>query len=475
MESAHDRGFAVAGAMTADLLADLAAAVERATAGESLESFRARFREIVETHGWHGWTGEDTAAGRAWRTRVIYRTNVRTSFMAGRFAQLQAAGYKYWVYRHGGSQHPREEHLAWDGLILPAAHPFWLTHFPPNGWGCSCRVQGARSIAGAIRLGGDPSVQLAQDWDLINQKTGAPGGIDKGWAYAPGRTVADEINALIKEKAAGLPAPLAKALEDAPPPPPIFLYEAVANPVQNVAAMEKFVRGHEIADRADLKGLSAKTVGKSLRYMLEVHERFDLAPLAGLGPATRFGANQVRGANAAIFPGARNAETGNRGLFHMPTNFGSDKRYEDQAKIGSAHQAHFTAKRAKLLARPGVSDEIRRRADKMDKEGALWNWTLNATDAPDLARRKIIYHEYGHVVHMVNPRHPEMSTEINRFLQSRPISKGWSLLLSDYASDQPAEYVAEAFSLYMTGPSSSYYRIHPDLLTIFQKWDKKHG
>lgn len=90
----HDRAFMVAGATKADLLADLAAAVDKAISrGTSLEEFRADFRRIVEERGWHGWTGEDSEAGKAWRTRVIYRTNMRTSYAAGRMAQLVEGGF----------------------------------------------------------------------------------------------------------------------------------------------------------------------------------------------------------------------------------------------------------------------------------------------------------------------------------------------------------------------------------------------
>jgi hypothetical protein len=205
----HDRAFMVAGATKADLLADLAAAVEKAIAqGTSLEEFRRDFRKIVEERGWHGWTGEGTKAGEAWRTRVIYRTNMRVSYAAGRMAQLVEGGFTLWVYRHGGSVEPRIIHLGWDGLVLPPDHPFWATHAPPNGWGCSCYVVGARSFAGAQRLGGQPGKPLPDGWQAIDPKTGAPVGIDKGWAYAPGASVVQDVIAQLRTKAKQLPLPL---------------------------------------------------------------------------------------------------------------------------------------------------------------------------------------------------------------------------------------------------------------------------
>lgn len=193
----HDRGFMVAGAMKADLLAELAAAVDAAVAGgESLEQFRLRFREIVATHGWHGWTGEGTKAGEAWRTRVIYRTNTATTYAAGRWAQLKEGGFPFWVYRHGNSREPRLQHLAWDHLVLSADDPFWQSHYPPNGWGCSCYAVGARSEAGARRVGGDPSKPFDPAWRDVDPKTGEPVGISKGWGHAPGSTIADTVTSL---------------------------------------------------------------------------------------------------------------------------------------------------------------------------------------------------------------------------------------------------------------------------------------
>lgn len=207
----HDRGFMVAGAARADLLADFGAAVDKAISqGTTLDEFRRDFRSIVAKHGWTGWTGEGSAKGEAWRTKVIYQTNLRTSYMAGLHAQLVAANYKYWVYKHSGAEHPRLHHLALDGIALPPGHPFWRTHFPPNGWGCGCEVNGANTRAGIRRMGGDPDKKLPPDWDKRG-RDGNLAGISRGWDYAPGATVTHLVAAL-SEKLPQLPAPIGAAM-----------------------------------------------------------------------------------------------------------------------------------------------------------------------------------------------------------------------------------------------------------------------
>lgn len=195
--AAHDDGFMVAGAMDADLLTDLAAAVDKAIAeGRGIEEFRRDFRATVARNGWTGWTGEGSVQGEAWRVRTILRTNAYTSYAAGRFAQLQTEGYAFWVYRHGDSREPRVQHLSWNGLVLSPDHEFWATHYPPSDWGCSCYVTGASSEAMARRLGGQPGKKLPDGWQKIDLKTGAPVGIGKGWGYAPGASVAPLISAM---------------------------------------------------------------------------------------------------------------------------------------------------------------------------------------------------------------------------------------------------------------------------------------
>ena len=110
MKAQHDRSFVVAGAMASDLLEDLRQEVDKAIAGQStLEDFRAGFDDIVARHGWY------YKGGRNWRTRVIYQTNLQTSYAAGRYQQLtdpdMLKARPYWRYRHSDSVlHPRPQH-----------------------------------------------------------------------------------------------------------------------------------------------------------------------------------------------------------------------------------------------------------------------------------------------------------------------------------------------------------------------------
>lgn len=135
----HARAFVVAGATRDELLTDLRDAVDKAIAnGESLGKFQKRFGEIVKRHGW-SYNGSF-----GWRSRIIYQTNLRTSYMSGKYKQLTDPDmlqlHPFWEYRHNSIINPRETHQAWGGKIFAANDPWWRIHYPPNGWGCQCDV-----------------------------------------------------------------------------------------------------------------------------------------------------------------------------------------------------------------------------------------------------------------------------------------------------------------------------------------------
>lgn len=188
---ANARAFSVAGAMTEALLEDFRTEILRALEeGTTLKDFLASFDDIVKKHGWEH-TGEP-----GWRAQLIYETNLNTAYAAGRYEQMTEpetlAAFPYWQYVHSGSPNPREEHKAWDGIILPADDPFWDTHYPPNGWNCGCfvRVISERKLARLGRDGPDkaPAIQLRAWTDKATGRTRmVPEGIDPGFEYNVGK------------------------------------------------------------------------------------------------------------------------------------------------------------------------------------------------------------------------------------------------------------------------------------------------
>jgi len=198
----------VAGAYKADLLADFRSAVEKAIAdGTTLEEFRNDFDGIVAKHGW-SYNGS-----RDWRSEIIYSTNVRQAYNAGRWEQLtdpeQLQVLPYLTYKHGDSRVPRPMHLAWDGTTLPADDPWWNTHFPQNGWGCKCRVFGStRSEYAAAQQKGLTTAPPSP----IDPKTGEPIGIDKGFGFNVGKAAMEQDHRVLLSALQRLPPDIAARL-----------------------------------------------------------------------------------------------------------------------------------------------------------------------------------------------------------------------------------------------------------------------
>ena len=195
---AHVRAFSIAGVTRDDMLADFRAAIDKARRdGTGLKEFRRDFDAIVERTGWKfNARGSSEEARRAWRARIIYVTNMRTSYMAGRWQQMtdpDVLKYRpYWQYRHAdGVKHPRLVHLSWDGKVWLATDPVWRVIYPPNGWLCHCDVVAlsARQLARLGKTGPDPSPDLGA-YQSTDPRTGQPEtrypDIDRGWEYNVG-------------------------------------------------------------------------------------------------------------------------------------------------------------------------------------------------------------------------------------------------------------------------------------------------
>lgn len=129
------RAFAVSGIAKGDELATVFTALQRAIdKGTTFDQFKKECGDIFERRGWTG--------KRSWRVDNIFRTNIQTAYNVGRYKQLKEMEdtFPYWQYDAVNDSRTRPTHLALDGKVYPADHPFWDKWYPPNGFRCRCSV-----------------------------------------------------------------------------------------------------------------------------------------------------------------------------------------------------------------------------------------------------------------------------------------------------------------------------------------------
>jgi len=203
-QAEHARAFAVAGVMRMDVLQllrdEVGAALE---AGTSMEVFTRRVREQLVARGfWGDVEVTDPATGELRTTRfnrarleLIFDVNMRQSHAAGRWARAMRSRMPYLVYRTMRDERVRASHRPWDNVVLPKDHPWWDTHYPPNGWRCRCTAYALddkgleRLRAAGVPVKTEPP---ATTWvEFVNRSTGmterVPRGVDPGFAYNPGK------------------------------------------------------------------------------------------------------------------------------------------------------------------------------------------------------------------------------------------------------------------------------------------------
>jgi hypothetical protein len=272
------------------------------------------------------------------------------------------------------------------------------------------------------------------------------------------------------------PPPVAPPPTPPAPAPQVFAYESY-KPLKTLGQIEDYVRNSGIAGKVDLKGTTIAALNVALPAMQEVAERFELKPLAAFGYAKRFYANArvSRTALAAMYQ-VTDAITGNKGMFHIPAS-GFGQTATKLAASANRSAARYLNQRNTALAnpKPGVviDQRVRDRVAQMDALGGNpYNWCVDSTSTDDVfTTRSTVFHEYGHLIHLQDRL---IGPELDAFLrQERPRSTGWDLLVSVYGNSNDKEYIAETFAIYMGMPETEHFRIHPALLAIYRKLDKK--
>lgn len=192
--AAHAKGFMSAGAYQADLLADLRKMTDQAIAGGmDIREFRKQFIPLVERYGW-----QLKGGGPAWRSDLIWRTNISAAYAAGRWQQFEDAKVDYLMYVHNDSvMHPRPHHVALSGKVFPRSDAFWTRNYPPQGFGCRCRA-----LAATEKEFNEGDNVRPDGWETM---------ADPGWDYNVGLESKHVLRGLAK-KLSSLPPDIAAEL-----------------------------------------------------------------------------------------------------------------------------------------------------------------------------------------------------------------------------------------------------------------------
>lgn len=180
-----------------------------------------------------GWWGEvnvlDPATGDALSTRfdkprlkLIFDVNTRVAYNAGYWerAWRNRATHPYVEYLTMDDDKVREGHRRWHKLVLPIDHPFWATHWPPNGFRCRCRVRSMTAAEFERRMKAGEITDIAPEdvtIEWVNKRTGqvsqVPDGVQPGFDYNPGlnRTINTGLQKAVSNKLAAVSKPLANA------------------------------------------------------------------------------------------------------------------------------------------------------------------------------------------------------------------------------------------------------------------------
>lgn len=228
--AAHAQSFTVAKGMRMDLLQDIRQAVDDVLSkGQTERTFIQELKPKLQAKGWWGeqvWVDNKGNArkvqlGSTRRLKTIYRTNTQTAYMAGRYRRQLASSesHPYWQYVSIQDQSTRPSHAKLNGKVFRYDDPIWQYLYPPNGWGCRCRVR-ALTAAQVERMGlvvenSAGMLDVYQTEIGMDARTGEvfmadqasiklPDGStmlpDKGWSYSPGsaaygtdRTIAQKL------------------------------------------------------------------------------------------------------------------------------------------------------------------------------------------------------------------------------------------------------------------------------------------
>ncbi|EBK5482868.1 phage head morphogenesis protein [Salmonella enterica] len=207
---AHAKAFTVSGVLKLDILADIQNGLKPAlNDGDTERDIERKLLPLLEQKGWIGkGLVADPETGELWGKRLtprrigtIFSTNIQSSYAAGRWKQQVANKTErpYWQRVAVMDLHTRPRHALLNGFTAAADSPVWDYFYPPDGYGCRCRI---RAFTRAQVEARGFAVHEPELYD-IEQEYGIPGKTrtvkamkiggevytaDPGFGFNPGKT-----------------------------------------------------------------------------------------------------------------------------------------------------------------------------------------------------------------------------------------------------------------------------------------------
>ncbi|MCB1621876.1 MAG: minor capsid protein [Thiothrix sp.] len=241
-QAAHASAFTVAHLSMLDVLLDLFLGIQAALqTGSTERQFLKLLIPILQARGWWGkaiapdtgevletypGSNEPVQYGSPARLRLIYQQNMQMAYMAGRHQGLIEGAWAtpFWQYVAVRDAATRPSHAALHGRVWRWDDPIWITLYPPNDWGCRCRVMprsqrkleqrgltvessADRLVTRTVPAGREPDG--TQRWaEVTGIRTGrqADNGQEivmlpgAGWSYNPGQAWQDTLADRIRER-----------------------------------------------------------------------------------------------------------------------------------------------------------------------------------------------------------------------------------------------------------------------------------
>ena len=150
LDAAHARSFTVAKVAKIDVLRELKRELQNTLKnGGTEKQFIEKLTPELQRLGWWGKQiivdsqggAEVVQMGSPRRLKTIFRTNLQSAYMAGRYKTLMegAATHPYWKYVAILDGKTRAAHRALDGRVFSLNDGFTEIGLPPNGYNCRCR------------------------------------------------------------------------------------------------------------------------------------------------------------------------------------------------------------------------------------------------------------------------------------------------------------------------------------------------